>query len=214
MTRRARGILVGSGITVLFVSYLGVIVLNQMKQPGLSGTVAKDVAEAIELPEQRASPETGVSQRVEVSWIRDEPSEEELLWLARCIYSETKRPIEQLLVAWVVRNRVETQYGGNDSYKEVILDPYQFSAFNPESDLTLPDLASDSTGWKETVRLARYVMKAPASDRPFSVITRHFYSERSMPDHRKPSWVGKSRALQINGHDIDEERFRFYSGIL
>ncbi len=31
----------------------------------------------------------------------------ETLWLARCIYSETKRPEEQELVAWVVRNRVE-----------------------------------------------------------------------------------------------------------
>lgn len=214
MTRRARGILAGSGITVLFVSYLGIMVLNQMKQPELSGAVAQDVAEAIESIERDASPESGGSHRVEVSSIGGEPSEKELLWLARCIYSETKRPIEQLLVAWVVRNRVETQFGGNDSYKEVILDPYQFSAFNPESELTMPDLSSDSTGWKETVRLARYVMKAPASDRPFSVITRHFYSERSMPDRKKPSWVGKSRALQINGHDIDKERFRFYSGIL
>src|SRR5690554_6111993 len=53
----------------------------------------------------------------------------ETLWLARCIYSETKRPEEQELVAWVVRNRVETRFRGKSTYQEAVLDPYQFSAF-------------------------------------------------------------------------------------
>ena len=33
----------------------------------------------------------------------------EILWLARAMYSETKRPHEQELVAWVVRNRLESR---------------------------------------------------------------------------------------------------------
>src|SRR3990167_3969174 len=55
--------------------------------------------------------------------------EEEILWLARLIYSETKRPEEQILVAWVVRNRVESNYTG-ESYKEVALHDSQFSGLN------------------------------------------------------------------------------------
>ncbi|WP_240332831.1 hypothetical protein [Salinibacter ruber] len=41
------------------------------------------------------------------------------LWLARAIYSETKLPHEQELVAWVVRNRVETAYRGRRTYRAV-----------------------------------------------------------------------------------------------
>ena len=47
----------------------------------------------------------------------------ETLWLARCIYSETKRPAEQELVAWVLRNRVETGYRGQTTYESTVLDP-------------------------------------------------------------------------------------------
>ena len=49
------------------------------------------------------------------------------LWLARAIYSETKLPHEQELVAWVVRNRVETAYRGRRSYRAVVLDPGRYA---------------------------------------------------------------------------------------
>lgn len=49
-------------------------------------------------------------------------TEDEILWLARTIFSETKRPHEQELVAWVVRNRVETGYRGNATYEAAVLD--------------------------------------------------------------------------------------------
>ena len=58
---------------------------------------------------------------------------DDVLWLARCIYSETKKAHEQELVAWVIRNRVETGYRGESTYEGTVLDPYQFSAFNPGS---------------------------------------------------------------------------------
>ncbi|WP_243663594.1 cell wall hydrolase [Rhodothermus marinus] len=60
-----------------------------------------------------------------------EAIDSETLWLARVIYSETKRPEEMELVAWVVRNRVETRFRGKATYRDVVLDPFQFSAFIP-----------------------------------------------------------------------------------
>ena len=44
---------------------------------------------------------------------------DEVIWLARCLLSESDRTDEQRLVAWVVRNRVETRYRGY-SYREVV----------------------------------------------------------------------------------------------
>jgi hypothetical protein len=142
----------------------------------------------------------------------------ETLWLARAIYSETKRREEQELVAWVVRNRVETTYRGRSSYRDVVLDPYQFSAFNPGlrtrefySSLTP---RSASPGWQTALRIAHDVRFAQGEHRPFPMTTRHFYSEQSMVGRKHPVWaeglqpVTPNRAFRLN-----EKRFRFFRGI-
>lgn len=142
----------------------------------------------------------------------------ETLWLARCIYSETKRPEEQELVAWVVRNRVETGYRGKGSYRSVVLDPYQFSAFNPNSrkryhymNLT-PE--SQARGWREALKIAHHVRFSKVAQRPFSAKTRHFYSERSMRGRRHPGWAKGKRPVQPErSYNISAQRFRFFSGI-
>jgi len=54
---------------------------------------------------------------------------DEMLWLARIIYSETKTTYEMKLVAWVARNRVESGYTGN-TYEQVAKSKYQFSGLN------------------------------------------------------------------------------------
>ncbi len=144
----------------------------------------------------------------------------ETLWLARVIYSESKRIEEQELVAWVVRNRVETTYRGRRSYEGVALDPYQFSAFNPNSRkhryYANLDAHSKARGWQKTLALAYYVRYADAAHRPFPIKTRHFYSEQSLPeDAVHPAWteglepVIPRRPLQLEAH-----RFRFYSGVI
>lgn len=144
--------------------------------------------------------------------------DESTLWLARAIYSETKLPHEQELVAWVVRNRVETQYRNKETYKGVVLDPYQFSAFNPGAPrrsfflgLT-PDV--QIPGWQQALWIAHYVRHADASYRPFSVQTRHFYSERSMKGRRHPYWINRDQFVSP-GQDfaVNERRFRFYKEI-
>lgn len=141
---------------------------------------------------------------------------EEILWLARCIYSETKRPREQELVAWVVRNRVESSFRGKDSYSGVVLDPWQFSAFNLNSPkrghyMQLDD-SSTAAGWQTAVRIAEKVVQAPASKRPFSETTRHFYSEQSMVGKSKPNWAGNRPPVKLDRR-VDPRRFRFFDAI-
>jgi hypothetical protein len=142
----------------------------------------------------------------------------ETLWLARCIYSETKRPDEMELVAWVVRNRVETEYRGRDSYRDVVLDPYQFSAFNPNgekrwfySDL---DPSAEIHGWQKALAIAYVVRQAAPTYRPFPIKTRHFYSERSMVGNPHPEWaLGRTPVLPQRDFILDERRFRFYADV-
>jgi hypothetical protein len=144
--------------------------------------------------------------------------EESTLWLARAIYSETKLPHEQELVAWVIRNRVETGYRGRNSYEDVVLDPYQFSAFNPGSpnrsffmSLT-PDVRLPA--WQQALWIAHYVRRADPVYRPFSIETRHFYSERSMEGRRHPYWVNRQQFVTPGWeYQVNERRFRFYKEI-
>ncbi len=143
--------------------------------------------------------------------------QDEVLWLARCIYSESNRPEEQRLVAWVVRNRVETRYRG-DTYREVVLEPRQFSAFNrptPRRDLIL-SLTPRSTvpGWQQALRIALEVFQAPPSARPFPITVRHFYSPISMPTDDPPPWASAGRPYRgpAVAH-IDPARLQFFDGI-
>jgi hypothetical protein len=142
---------------------------------------------------------------------------EDVLWLARCIYSETKRPEEQELVAWVVRNRVETGYRGQRTYSGVVLDPFQFSAFNPGSTKRrlYANLAPTSTsrGWHTALEIAHEVYYAPGYTRPFPKQTRHFYSERSMVGGATPDWARGKTPVRPTSHTVDPRRFRFYASI-
>lgn len=143
----------------------------------------------------------------------------ETLWLARVIFSETKRVDEQALVAWVVRNRVETRYRGKRTYQSVVLDPYQFSAFSPgnEKRAFYAGLTPHSRvpGWQTALKIAHAVRHADSNYRPFSTHTRHFYSERSMVRMRPPRWAEGLVPVKIgySSIDVDVRRFRFYEGV-
>ncbi len=142
----------------------------------------------------------------------------ETLWLARCIFSETKRPEEQELIAWVVRNRVESSYRGKSSYRDVVLDPFQFSAFNVDAPASayyssIP-LHHGETGWERALSIAYYVRHARPQYRPFSAETLHFYSLQSMIGQREPVWARGLTPIRPPEHfRIDERRFRFFEGI-
>lgn len=141
----------------------------------------------------------------------------QVLWLARAIYSETKQPHEQELVAWAIRNRVDTQYRGGDSYRAVVLDPWQFSAFNTNNPKRqyYSSLAFDSSppGFQQALDIAERVATAPDSSRPFPETTRHFYSERSMVGGRSPGWAANKQPVMLD-RKVDPRRFRFFAGVL
>ena len=140
----------------------------------------------------------------------------EVLWLARAIYSETKLPHEQELVAWVIRNRVETGYRGEQTYKGVVLDPWQFSAFNSNSPkrryYSSLKYESAPAGFQTALEIAARVAHAPDAQRPFAENTRHFYSERSMRGRRAPGWAVNKTPVRLD-RKVDPRRFRFYAGI-
>ncbi len=143
--------------------------------------------------------------------------DQETLWLARCVYSETKRPQEQELVAWVVRNRVETRYRNRTSYESVVLDPYQFSGFN---DGRAKDFYAGLTphsrarGWQTALRIAYEVRRADSTYRPFPPDTRHFYSEQSLPQPGSPDWAdGLTPVLPERDYEIAPHRFRFFADV-
>ncbi|MBN8588133.1 MAG: cell wall hydrolase [Rhodothermia bacterium] len=143
--------------------------------------------------------------------------EQDMLWMARCMLSETRRPEEMELVAWVIRNRVDTSYRGKNTYEDVVLDPFQFSAFNPgwssRPYFMNLDRQSKTTGWKEALDIAAKVLNAEESERPFSEKTRHFYSEISMTGHNEPMWARGRMPVFLDDHNIDARRFRFYRDI-
>ena len=225
-------------VAALFVLALTVLLASgpDAAKVGAATATLPQVAEApakkVETPEQRFAARIGItheaidlgSGNIDTRKITPLPAEklsgvdEETLWLARAVYSETKRIDEMELVAWTIRNRVETRYRGNDSYREAVLDPWQFSAFNHNSGkrgyFTSLTPQSQADHWDEALTIAHVVKNAPASLRPFSQTTRHYYSERSMVGRRQPAWaVGEKPITPKRNFAVQAERFRFYENV-
>jgi hypothetical protein len=142
----------------------------------------------------------------------------ETLWLARAVFSETKRREEQELVAWVIRNRVETQYRGRRTYRDVVLDPYQFSAFIPGTRThrfyTGLDINARVPGWKTALSISYAVRHAPPTYRPFPSNTRHCFSEQSMVGRQQPRWAeGMHPVDPDREYRVQEHRFRFFTDV-
>jgi len=143
-------------------------------------------------------------------------AKEDILWLARCIYSETKRQHEQELVAWIVRNRVETEYRGSETYVDVVLDPHQFSAFNPgsrtRSHYSSLEWTSTAAGFQIALSIAAKVATSNPADRPFSETTRHFYSRRSMRGGLAPFWANHGQPVALD-RNVEPDRFQFFDRV-
>lgn len=202
-----------------FLSFTGVFALTGQRDSVLSNPVSltEVMANRVELTETLTPYEEALLHPKRMAPLPPEKIDSETLWLARAIFSETKRPEEQVLVAWVIRNRVETRYRGQSSYRNVVLDPYQFSAFAPtqktEIDYSSLTPHSQVSGWKTALRIADHVRRSRPDVRPFSVETRHFYSERSMTSGAAPEWAEGRRPIKNLPYSVDERRFRFFAGI-
>ena len=201
-----------SMVSVTVLSVLAVMMFSAFKMLG-PVTATDSVSTEFSAPVVRV---TQIAE-TDIPEFSRETISSEVLWLARCTYSETKRVDEQGLVAWVVRNRVETRYRGESTYAGVVLDPYQFSAFNRGSRKRRFHMSlspySDARGWLRTMKVAHDVYYQDESERPFAITTRHFYSERSMRGRGAPRWARGQRPVRLTNHRIDARRFRFYSGI-
>ena len=143
---------------------------------------------------------------------------EEILYLARVIYSETKRPSEMPYIAWVIRNRVEMGHRafdyevGKNSYKGAALAKSQFSGMNPNLDRNATrNLAMDfdvvgDYAWDQAVKVAEEVYFSDGSDRVLAADVTHFYSPYIAP----PAWAYKGTKV----YEAPERRFAFYSGVV
>lgn len=142
-------------------------------------------------------------------------ADNEVLWFARAIYSETKVASEQALVAWVIRNRVESDKYP-DTYKEVVLQSGQFSGFSPRdrqyhTNMTMT-FEDSSPSWDTAVAIAQAVYTAPSALRPLSEDVMHFYSPISVA--ATPSWAaGREADHVVRDVKTDGVRFAFYSDI-
>lgn len=150
--------------------------------------------------------------------VTDSPEDREnILWLARAIYSETKVPWEMGLIAWVVRNRVETNYKGS-TYKEVVLSKSQFSGLNSLDENYEHNISrsyqSPGEEWQNALIIAKAIYYADDKLRPVPQTVRHFYSPRSMKNGRTPGWaVGEAPIHTITDARENSIRFAFYDGI-
>jgi len=138
---------------------------------------------------------------------------DEVLWLARILYSETKDVREMQDIAWVVRNRVETNFRGN-SYQKVATSKSQFSGLNSFDKNYMHNISRtyESTGmaWEHALEVATDVFYAPADERPFSITVRHFYSPISV---QAPTWTHTGDPVIERTDAKGNIRFAFYSGV-
>ncbi len=211
--------------SALFALMLAFFAITGRGQSFLSNTLALTLFPAASATEEMTAEMTDTSI---IDELRNHPTQvpllspaqvdEETLWMARCIYSETKQPVEQELVAWVLRNRVETGYRGVSTYKGAVTQPYQFSAFNPESRVRrhYTNLIADSKapGFQRAIAIANHVRNADVSRRPFATTTRHFFSQQSMVGEQFPAWSeGRQPVAPERIDPINPRRFRFYADV-
>ena len=146
----------------------------------------------------------------------ESPEAGDVLWLARILYSESKVREEQIIVAWVVRNRVESGYRGAESYKDVALSPAQFSGLWPgDSQYKLNISRNYKTkgdkAWDQAMAIAQAVYLAPETLRPIAETVRHFYSPIAVT--RDPHWVSGMKPSLVLRNDEGAVRFAFYDGV-
>ena len=152
---------------------------------------------------------------VEITIVSEEivssPQEsEEILWLARVIYSETKNEDEMRLIAWVVRNRVENDYWGDTTYRSVVTRKNQFSGLNSydsqyEHNISLT-YEDKYKVWRKALVVATEIYHANENVRPFDKNVQHFYSPHVVAT---PDWANEDK----HAFSTHSNTFAFYKGV-
>ena len=164
--------------------------------------------------------------------------DDELLCLTFAVCTETNRLDEVPYVAGVVLNRVRTGYRG-DTVREVVLSPYQFSAFNHEHGKPREERkaleAEDAEAavraflkrhrreqlFDDATEICRELLDEEDAenpwlngmvDHPHSPDVRHYFSPISMrPSTAVPKWFDASREVEVG--EIPKSRFRWFHSI-
>ena len=145
---------------------------------------------------------------------QDAVARQEVLWFARALYSESKRSDEQRLIAWVIRNRVESPHYP-DTYKEVVLQKKQFSGLNAydenyELNVTRT-YESTGRGWDSALAIAEGVYNAPDIARLIPSNVRHFYSPHAV--RSVPEWAEGNPAQVVRDPNKGYVRFAFHADV-
>lgn len=139
----------------------------------------------------------------------------DVLWLTRVTYSETRKPLEMYYISHVVKNRVETCYNGECSYKDVALDPYEFSAFNPNRPLRSYYKSvdrystADPGGWAAAKQIA---FKTYMDNHDPTDGGTHFFAQQSMVNNEFPDWAYYGDQVKL-ANNVDENRLRVYRNV-
>lgn len=115
--------------------------------------------------------------------------------LALAIYRESSgEPFPgKLAVGQVIETRVQDRRWP-DNYRDVILQPWQFSAFNKKDPNVTRFPAENEQAWAESVRAAQLVLN---SDDDFARGANHYFADYIEP----PNWAkGKDPVLKIGRH--------------
>ena len=145
----------------------------------------------------------------------DDPSiptrdKEEILWLSRAIYSETKNESEMRLIAWVIRNRVENAYWSDTTYKQVVTRKNQFSGLNSYDAQYAHNISLEYTDtytiWRKALDVATEIYYADESTRPFDKNVQHFYSPHVVTT---PDWADKDK----HAFSTHSNTFAFYENV-
>lgn len=157
------------------------------------------------------------TRSLDSEYIREEQNsdQKEILWLARALYSETKREYEQEYVAWVIRNRV-TAERYPDTYKAVVLQQNQFSGLNPKDEQYGINIsrtfAHTGRGWDSAVEIATAVYYASEEENILPQTVYHFYSPRAVK--AEPKWAADKHPTKVITDPVTlAPRFAFYANV-
>jgi N-acetylmuramoyl-L-alanine amidase len=122
--------------------------------------------------------------------------------LALCIYRESRGETSaaKFAVGCSIRNRVNKPSWWGNSYRTVILKPWQYSSFNPGDPNSTQFPTETELIWQVCLQIAEEVM----SGKPDTTGGATSYYDKSLDSH-PPSWAAKMR------HTCDIGAFHFYA---
>lgn len=149
----------------------------------------------------------------------EEPSigtrdQDEILWLARAIHSETDIKKEMYFVGWVIKNRVDNAYMGDTTYKAVVTHSGQFSGLNAGDPHYAKNISmtrdNPNPTWKQALAVAKEIYYADSDNRPMDRWIQHFYSPGVVAP---PAWADDERLVFVSRSKTGEVRFAFYKDV-